>query len=143
MEKCLIVAVGENGVIGRNNALPWKLADDLRLFKEKTLHHAVIMGRNTWESIPEKYRPLPGRLNIIVSTTLDSSAAAPVARSLEEAFAIADRRGVARAFVIGGVSLYREAIDKVDLMHVTLVHAVVEGDTFLPELLMIDGSRKW
>ena len=99
-ELVLVAAVAANGVIGRDNALPWHLSADLKHFKALTTGHAVIMGRKTWESLPGEFRPLPGRQNIVVTRNAGYRApGAEVAASLPAALALA--RG-AQAFVIGG-----------------------------------------
>ena len=89
-----IVAVSENGVIGRKGALPWHLPDDLRFFQRNTLGHHVIMGRKNWDSIPDKYRPLKDRVNVVISRQRDYEAfGAVVVGSLEEALALAAHNG--------------------------------------------------
>lgn len=133
MKLALICAMAENGVIGRNNALPWHLSEDLQYFKRTTMGKPIIMGRNTWESIG---RALPGRANIVVSSQADYEAeGARVCHSLEEALTLADRiafiDGVNEAFVIGGAALYAEAMPQAHRLHLTRVHAEVEGDTRL------------
>lgn len=124
----IIVAVAENGVIGRHGDLPWRLPDDLRRFKELTMGKPVIMGRRTWESLG---RPLPGRRNIVVSRTPAFAAAgAEVAHTLPDALQrAADEPDV---FVIGGAQLYAEALTLAHRLYVTRVHATVEGDVFFP-----------
>lgn len=137
MKKTLIVAMSRNRVIGRNNKLPWYLPEDLRYFKEVTMHKPIIMGRRTFESIG---RPLPGRLNIVV--TSDSGWACPTGAarvgSLDEAFrraqAQAELDGVDEMVVIGGGQLYAEALPMMDRLYVTQVHADIEGDVYFPEV---------
>lgn len=140
MKKAIIVAVSENGVIGKENALPWHLPDDMKFFKEKTKGHAVITGRKNYESIPEKYRPLPGRFNILLTTQADYEVPDSVysTNNLTDAFAEARRWSHDYAFVIGGGVVYREALDRVDEIFLTRVHADVEGDVTFPDL---DASR--
>ena len=125
----LIVAMAANRVIGRGGQLPWHLPDDLKHFKQLTMGHPIIMGRKTCESIG---KPLPGRRNIIVSSTLPAPPHPDVAlaRSLDEAIALASS-GV--AFIIGGAALYAAAMPRVQTMHVTEIDAVVEGDVCFPE----------
>lgn len=123
----LIVAVAENGVIGRDNALPWHISEDLRYFKQVTSGKTVIMGRKTFQSIG---RPLPNRTNIVVSR--DPGFAAPgvqVARSLDEALAAA---GQGEAVVIGGSSLFAEALGRADRFYLTEIHRAYEGDVHFP-----------
>ena len=124
----LIVARAENDVIGIDNHLPWRLSSDLRRFKALTTGHTIVMGRKTFESLG---RLLPERRHIVVTANRAWHAAGvEVAYSLEEALAAAGDP----AFLIGGASLYQEALakDLVDIVYETLVHAEVDGDTFLP-----------
>ena len=127
----LIVAMAANRVIGRGGQLPWRLPDDLKRFKQLTLGHPVIMGRKTFESIG---KPLPGRRNIVVSTTMSAPPHADVdlAPSLDAAVDLAAAGGAERAFVIGGGVLYAAALPRADVMHLTEIDAAVEGDTFFP-----------
>jgi dihydrofolate reductase len=128
MRRSLVVAVAINGVIGRDNHLPWKLPDDLAYFKRVTMGHPIVMGRRTHESIG---RPLAGRMNIVV--TRNSDFAAPgcvVAHSLDEAWrAAGDAEEVS---VIGGTTLFAETLPVADRIHLTEVLANVPGDTFFP-----------
>lgn len=128
VRRSLVVAVARNGVIGRDNQLPWRLPDDMKYFKQVTLGHPVIMGRRTYESIG---KPLPGRKNIVV--TRDRSFEAPgciVAHSLEDAWKAAG--AAEEACVIGGTSLFEETLPTADVIHLTEVEAEVEGDTYFP-----------
>lgn len=126
----LIVAYSANRVIGRDNALPWKLPGDLAHFKRSTLGHPIIMGRKTWDSLG---RPLPGRSNIVISRNPDFSAAgAIVVPSLEAAIqACGD---IDAAFVIGGAQIYAQALPLARRVLATEVRAEVEGDAFFPLL---------
>ena len=128
-----IVAASENGVIGKNNWLPWDLPDELQYFRATTLGKPVIMGRKTYDSIG---RPMPKRHNIIVSRdtsrTIDGC---DVVGSVQEALELATKDGMAEAFVIGGAQLYQQALPLIDRLYFTRVHTVVEsGDTFMPEV---------
>ncbi|MFF7058240.1 Dihydrofolate reductase type 3 [compost metagenome] len=126
----LIVAYSTNRVIGRDNALPWKLPGDLAHFKRSTLGHPIIMGRKTWDSLG---RPLPGRSNIVISRNPDFSAAgATVVPTLEAAIAACG--DVQEAFVIGGAQIYAQALPMAQRVLATEVHADVEGDAFFPLL---------
>jgi len=137
MRKALIVAMSRNRVIGRDNKLPWYLPGDLRYFKQVTMGKPVIMGRKTWESIR---RPLPGRMNLVISRDPDWQAPAGVvtASSLEDALSRAEAQalldGAEEVMVIGGAQVYAQALPLVERMYVTLVHADVEGDAFFPEV---------
>lgn len=132
----IIVAAAQNGVIGRDNGLPWHLPEDLRYFKRRTLGKPIVMGRKTFESIG---RPLPGRKNIVISR--NRAFAAPgveVVASLEEAIAlaasIAHADGALECVVIGGAEIYREALPRADRLYFTEVHAAVDGDAMLPPI---------
>ena len=126
----VIAAVARNGVIGRDNALPWHLPADLKRFKALTTGHAVIMGRKTWESLPEKFRPLPGRQNIVVTRNAGYAAAgATVVNSLADAVAAASG---SEAFVIGGAELYAAALPHADRLELTEIDADYAGDTWFP-----------
>jgi dihydrofolate reductase len=131
----LIAAVARNGVIGRGGALPWHLSGDMAHFRETTRGCPVLMGRRTWDSLSPRYRPLPGRANIVVSRRSGWTAeGAQVAPSLQAALRLAQLRLDAsrRVFVIGGAQLYREAIPMADVLELTEVQADVEGDTQFP-----------
>ena len=120
--------MARNRVIGRDNRLPWRLPADLAYFKRVTMGHPVIMGRRTWESIG---RPLPGRKNIVVSRNRAYAApGATVVGSLRDAWLAAGE--VEEACVIGGTSLFAEALPHADRIHLTEVDAEVEGDTYFP-----------
>jgi dihydrofolate reductase len=130
MRVSIIVAVAENGVIGRGGALPWHLPDDLKRFKQLTMGHAIVMGRKTWESIG---RPLPGRKMIVVTRQADYRPhGVHVAASLDDALHTARAAGDDEAFVIGGAEIYRHALPLADRLYFTRVHAAVEGDTQFP-----------
>ena len=142
MRIALMVAMARNRVIGRNNALPWYLPEDLRYFKQVTYGKPVIMGRRTHESIG---RPLPGRLNLVVSRNPEwRSAGVTATDSLEEALSRARAQsvvdGVDEAVVIGGSQIYAEALPVADRLYMTEVHARIEGDAFFPPL---DWSQWW
>ena len=129
LEKCIIVAVADNGAIGRKNALLWHLPGDMRYFRETTTGAAVIMGWMTYQSIG---RPLPKRHNIVISLFPwpEAPAEVTVVESLEDAF---DAAGSQRAFVIGGAYTYAQAMDIVDTMYITHVHdAPEDADAFFP-----------
>ncbi len=117
-------------MIGRDNALPWRLPDDLKRFKQLTMGKPVVMGRKTFESIG---KPLPGRLNIVVTRQPDFEATGcTVVSSIDEAFRVAG--SVAEISVIGGADIYRQILPRTDVIHLTLVHAQVAGDAYLPAL---------
>lgn len=126
----LVVAYSTNRVIGRDNALPWKLPGDLAHFKRTTLGCPIIMGRKTWESLG---RPLPGRTNIVVSRNPDFVAAGAVLVPNLQA-AIEACGEIPEAFVIGGAQIYIQALPLAARIVATEVHAQVEGDAFFPYL---------
>src|SRR5258708_8442730 len=129
MRIALVVAMARNRVIGRDNALPWRLPSDLASFKRVTLGHPVVMGRRTFESIG---KPLAGRKNIVI--TRNPRLLAPgciVVHSLDAAWDAA--AGADEAFVIGGTTLFEETLPLADVIHLTEVEAEVEGDTVFPE----------
>ena len=131
MKLNLILARARNGVIGKQNALPWHLPEDMAHFKRTTLGCPVIMGRKTWDSLPVKFRPLPGRLNVVVTRQPDWSAeGAVVVNSLEAACAACPIEST--AWVIGGAELYAQALALASSAVVTELDADFEGDAFAP-----------
>ena len=124
----LIAAGARNRVIGYNGQIPWNIPGDLQHFKELTMGHTVIMGRRTFASIG---RPLPGRENIIVTSTLYEIPGCIIVRSLAEALELASREII---FIIGGQQLYKEALPLAEYLDLTFVDAEPEGDTFFPEV---------
>ena len=136
MEKCIIVAIADNNAIGKNNALLWHISEDLKFFKRTTSGSPVIMGRRTYESIG---RPLPKRLNIIITRGDAAPDGTILAHSLEEAFAIAENHGSEKCFIIGGGQVYSQALPLVERLIVTHVHTEIEdADTYFP---IIDPSE--
>jgi dihydrofolate reductase len=133
MKLHLIYACASNGVIGAGNALPWHLPEDLAHFKRTTLGCPVIMGRKTWDSLPPKFRPLPGRLNVVVTRQTDWHAhGATVANSLPEAMTLCPED--ADAWVIGGAEIYAQALPYASTAVVTEIHQRFDGDAFAPQL---------
>ena len=141
MEKCLIVAIADNGAIGKNNELLWHISEDLKFFKRTTLGCPVIMGRKTFESIG---RPLPKRQNIVVSRRgFEAPEGVVVVGSLEEAYdtVISNLSGnlqedqPSRLFIMGGGQIYAQALPDMDRLIITHVHTVIEdADTFFPSI---------
>ncbi|MBR5300800.1 MAG: dihydrofolate reductase [Bacteroidales bacterium] len=153
MEKCIIVAIADNNAIGKDNALLWHISEDLKFFKRTTMGCPVIMGRKTFESIG---RPLPKRLNIVISRGFEAPEGVVVVGSLEEAYraaekgtpvaqamtvpssptsVISDQIEEPRCFVIGGGQIYAQAMPDMDRLVVTHVHTVIdEADTFFPSI---------
>lgn len=132
----LIVAVTRNQVIGRDNQMPWHLPADLRYFKQRTLGKPIIMGRKTWESLG---RPLPGRLNIVISRQMNTELAgaevfADLEAAIERGQAWATEQGVDEVMVIGGGQLYQQALTLAQRVYLTRIDLELEGDTFFPVL---------
>ena len=132
MEIIIIAAMAENRVIGKDNALPWSLKEDMAHFRELTAGYPCVMGRKTWESLPK--RPLPGRLNIVISRSLSAEnvPGAAVLPSLEDA--IRHCADYEKIFICGGVSIYAEALTFANTIELTLIHKQYEGDTYFPKI---------
>jgi dihydrofolate reductase len=135
MRLSFVVAAAENGVIGDGNQLLWRLPDDLKRFKAITMGKPILMGRKTYESIG---KPLPGRTNIVLSRRRDLILPGCVVVDSIPA-AIAAAGDVAELAVIGGAEVYAQALPSADLIHLTRVHASIEGDAIFPKL----SSREW
>ena len=136
MKISLIAAVADNGVIGKDNDLVWSLPDDMSFFKASTRGRHVVMGRRNYESIPHKFRPLPGRPNIVLSRNPDYNASpAALVTTLDAALEIARSADEHECFIIGGGQVYTMALDAdiIDTMYITHVHGSPEGDAFFPE----------
>lgn len=140
MEKSIIVAIADNNAIGKDNALLWHISEDLKFFKRTTMGCPVIMGRKTFESIG---RPLPKRLNIVISRGFEAPEGVVVVSSLVDAYKAAeeslshapDSIGNPRCFIIGGGQIYAQAIADADSLTVTHVHTIIEdADTFFPAI---------
>jgi dihydrofolate reductase len=127
----LVAAVARGGVIGRDGGLPWRLPEDARRFRELTIGHPVVMGRRTWDSLPDRFRPLPGRQNVVVTRNPGwrAEGAEPVP-SLDAALRRLD--GSERVFVIGGAELYAQALPRADALELTEIDVEYEGDAFFP-----------
>lgn len=132
----VIAAVARNGVIGRDGQMPWHLSADMAHFRSLTSGCPVIMGRSTWDSLPPRFRPLPGRTNIVVTRNPDWSATGAIAvPSLDAALSRARQvcQPEQRIFVAGGAQLYAQALALADELELTEVHADVDGDTRFPD----------
>ncbi|GAA2457832.1 dihydrofolate reductase [Agromyces soli] len=139
----LVWAEAHGGVIGAGGGMPWHVPEDLAHFKAVTLGAPVVMGRKTWDSLPERFRPLPGRANVVVTRQAEWSAdGAQRAGSLDEALALAAEGTAAdadasaeavRVWVIGGGELFRQALPRADRLEVTELDLEVAGDAFAPE----------
>lgn len=129
----LIAALSRNACIGANGSLPWRIPEDMAHFKELTMGHVVIMGRKTWESIPETFRPLPGRQNVVVTRQQTY----PLPEGVERASSVEDAllmHATDDVFVIGGAEVYRASMDQADRLEITHVNKTVEGDAFFPDI---------
>ena len=133
----LVVAASENNAIGKNNQLLWNLPNDLKFFKNTTWGFPVIMGRKTYESVN---KPLPGRINIVISRNPSWKAAGAISTvSLEDAIQKAEETNCKEAFIIGGGEIFRQSISIADKIYLTRVHTTIEGDTFFPAL----DEKEW
>ena len=131
----LIYASSINGVIGRDNSMPWYLPEDLEHFKECTQGFPVIMGRKTWDSLPAKFRPLPDRANIVISRSENWEGDGAVrASNIEDALEKAQTLETEHIWVIGGAQVYNAALPYANRAYVTLIKETYEGDTYAPEL---------
>ena len=128
----IIAAVADNYAIGKSNNLPWHLPADLKHFRQLTTGHAVVMGKRTFESLPKG--PLPNRKNIVLTSIMSEGVNKGYfeADSLEDAVFLCEHEE--RVFIIGGATVYRQCIDKVDSMYITWVHDTFTADTFFPEI---------
>ena len=139
MKKVIIAAVAENMVIGQDGDIPWHFPEDLKHFKEVTMGSPVVMGRGTYESLPEDFKPLPGRTNIVLtSSNPDYKESVKIANSLDEAWQIASEKGE-KVYIICGASVYEQTLDSADKMILTEIHEEYEGDTYFPEF----DEEKW
>lgn len=129
----LIAAVSSNNVIGHANNLPWHIPEDLEYFKRLTKGKIVLMGRRTWESIPEKFRPLPKRKNIVITRQLNypTPAGVEVWANIDEALAAHANEKI---MVIGGGEIYGQTIDRADTLYITRIRRDFAGDTFFPKI---------
>lgn len=143
MRITIVVAVARNGVIGKNGGLAWKISDDLKRFRALTMGKPVVMGRKTFQSIG---KPLKGRANIVVSRSSAPIEGVAVARTFEEALAIAADAAAAsdadEICVIGGAEIYRQALGIADRIHLTEVDAEIEGDVHFPAIDPADWKKR-
>lgn len=138
----IIVAMTEDRVIGKNNDLPWpRIKEDMKHFKDITAGHAVVMGRKTWDSIPEKFKPLPGRTNIVVSRQKDLQLpGAHVYNNIYDALKAALEKD-SEPMVIGGNAIYEAALPYTKRIYLSLIKQDFEGDTYFPELKTTDWNE--
>src|SRR5258708_3620034 len=131
----MIAAVARNRVIGRANDLPWRLPDDMKYFMQTTKGHHVIMGRKNYESLPEKFRPLPNRTSIVVTRQTGYEApGCAVVNHLEKGVELAKKSGEKELFIIGGAEIYRLAMGLAAKLYITEIDGEIEGDTFFPPI---------
>ena len=139
-EIVIIVAVARNRVIGKDNQLIWSIPEDMAHFRQLTAGHGVLMGRKTWESLPPRFRPLPGRRNIVISRQANYTApGAELAASLAAGLALA--AGEQTLFVIGGAEIYNQALALADRLEITEVDLTPEGDSWFPEISAADWAE--
>ncbi len=130
----IIAAVAKNGVIGKGNDLPWRLPEDMKFFMQTTSGHHVIMGRKNYESLPEKFKPLPNRTNIVVTRQRSFMAnGCTVVHDLNTGIELARNNGEKELFIIGGAEIYKLAMPMTDQLYLTEIDGEVDGDTFFPE----------
>jgi dihydrofolate reductase len=129
----MIAALSENRVIGKNNDLPWKLPDDMKFFMQTTQGHHSIMGRKNYDSIPAKFKPLPNRVNIVVTRQANFRApGCTVVDSVEKGIDISRKNGERETFIIGGAEIYKLGLPYATRLYLTEIQAEIEGDTFFP-----------
>ncbi len=129
-----IAALSKNRVIGKNNDLPWHLPDDMKYFMQTTKGHYSIMGRKNYDSIPEKFRPLPNRTNVVVTRQKDFIApGCIVVHSVEEGIETARKANEAEAFITGGAEIFKVGFPFSQRLYLTQIDAEIEGDTYFPE----------
>jgi dihydrofolate reductase len=131
----LIAALTTNRVIGKNNDLPWRLPDDMKYFMQTTKGHTVIMGRKNYDSLPEKFKPLPNRINIVVTRQKDLKApGCTIVHSLDDATKLVREANETEVFNIGGAELFTLGLPKADRLYLTEIQAELQGDTYFPVL---------
>jgi dihydrofolate reductase len=130
-----IAALSKNKVIGKDNDLPWRLPDDMKFFMQTTKGHHVVMGRRNYDSLHEKYKPLPERTNIIITRQKDFLApGCIVLDAVEPALEIAKKNCEQECFIIGGAEIYKLAMPHTTRLYMTEIDAVIEGDTWFPDI---------
>lgn len=135
-----VVAMDENRLIGRDNDLPWRLPEDMSWFRRQTIGKPCVMGRKTYDSLPDRFRPLPGRLNIVVTRNRGYGApGAIVVHSVDDALAAAG--DVEEIVVIGGADLFQRLLPVADRLYLTQVHGAAEGDVYFPEFKTDDWDE--
>lgn len=132
MNVTLVAAIARGGVIGTGDSIPWHIPVDLAFFRDLTMGHPVAMGRRTWDSLPDRFRPLPGRRNVVVTRNAAWSAhGAERAASLHDALRLVE--GAEEVFVIGGAEIFAAALPVADRLVLTEIELAVEGDVLFPD----------
>jgi dihydrofolate reductase len=135
-----IAALSQNRVIGKNNDLPWRLPDDMKFFMETTKGHHVIMGRKNYDSLHDKYKPLPYRTNIVITRQENFNApGCIVLHAVEPGLEIAERVGENECFIIGGAEIYKLSMPYTNRLYLTEIQAEVQGDTYFPQF----NTKEW
>jgi dihydrofolate reductase len=136
----MIAAVARNLTIGKDNDLPWKLPDDMKFFMSTTKGHYVVMGRKNYDSLHEKFKPLPNRTNIVVTRQQNFNApGCVVTHNVADAIELARKENETEAFIIGGAEIYKLAMADADRLYLTEIEAEVDGDTFFPRF----SKQEW
>jgi len=132
MEKIIIAAVAENNVIGKNGDIPWHIPEDLQHFKEKTTGHTVVMGRKTYQSLPDSFKPLPDRENIVLTRSdfQPEDESVKIANNLDDAW---EKSSNEKIFIIGGANIYKQTMKDADKLVLTEINEKYDGDTYFPE----------
>jgi dihydrofolate reductase len=135
-----IAALSQNRVIGKNNDLPWRLPDDMKFFMETTKGHHVIMGRKNYDSLHDKYKPLPNRTNMVITRQENFNApGCIVLHAVEPGLEIAERVGENECFIIGGAEIYKLSMPYTNRLYLTEIQAEVQGDTYFPQF----NTKEW
>jgi len=135
MKISLIAAMTQNRVIGRDNDLPWRLPDDMKYFQDTTKGHVVIMGRKNFDSLPQKFKPLPNRTNIVLTRNSNFKVeGCLIFGELDEAISYAKSINESELFIIGGGEIYKQSLQLADKIYLTEIHHKLAGDTFFPAL---------
>lgn len=137
MKISAVVAAAENNAIGLKGNLLWRLPDDMEFFKRITMGHYILMGRKTWDSLPKRYRPLDGRVNMVVTRQVDYNPDGGIRiGSVEEGIEYAKGHGEKELMIIGGGEIYKQAFPLLDTIHLTRVHQIFsEADAFFPDIV--------
>lgn|SRR3989344_8894412 len=134
-EIIIISCIAKNGVIGKNNDIPWRIKEDFKHFKDITMGHPCIMGEKTYRSLPENAKPLPGRENIVLTFDKEyKPEGVTVMYSFDDALEYCRKKGVSKAFITGGASIYKLGLTVADKLELTRLHKEFDGDIYFPEI---------